>query len=134
MVNRIPKEVDGLIGLRMRSRRRELRLSQQRLATLIGASVEQVEKYETGRTSLNVARLIEIAGVLQAPLEFFLRDIGENWPLTGKPANGFEAHVARDARELVRAFVGIPQESGRLRLLSLARELAKDRQLSEKLN
>lgn len=56
--------VDQEIGLRIRSRRLDLRLSQVSLADAIGVTFQQVQKYEKGQNRISAAMLIKIASVL----------------------------------------------------------------------
>lgn len=63
-------EIDRIVGTRVRTRRLELGLSQQKLAGALGLTFPQVQKYENGRNRISVSRLQQIAGVLQM-------DIGE---------------------------------------------------------
>ena len=57
--------VDQEIGLRIRSRRVELRMSQVALAEAIGVTFQQVQKYEKGQNRISAAMLLRIAQVLQ---------------------------------------------------------------------
>ncbi len=45
-IDRAPNPVDRHVGLRIRMRRKELGMSQERLADGIGLTFQQVQKYE----------------------------------------------------------------------------------------
>lgn len=62
---------DGEVGKRARSRRLELGLSQTELASQIGVTFQQVQKYEKGVNRIGAGRLQRIAGALQVPVSFF---------------------------------------------------------------
>jgi transcriptional regulator with XRE-family HTH domain len=53
------------IGARIRSLRAARRISQTQLASLLGVSYQQVQKYENGRTRLSVATMKRIAEVMK---------------------------------------------------------------------
>ena len=72
---RSAKEIDALLGQRIRRRRQETRWTQASLAEEIGISFQQLQKYERGTNRVSVARLIEIADVLEAPLSYFLNNL-----------------------------------------------------------
>ena len=69
-----PNPVDIELGLRIRRRRRELHLTQEQLGAHIGASEQQMQKYENGRIGISAAKLLEIARALQVPIAFFLEE------------------------------------------------------------
>jgi transcriptional regulator with XRE-family HTH domain len=53
------------IGRRIKTRRRELKLSQAALAVQIGVSTQQVQKYEYGKDRLFPMRLLALSKALQ---------------------------------------------------------------------
>lgn len=65
-------EKDIIIGKRLRQLRQVKGFSQQSLATDIGVTFQQVQKYETGRNRLSVTRMLSIAVILKAdPIELY---------------------------------------------------------------
>lgn len=66
-----PKEIDKYVGTRIRARRTELKMSQERLAELIDVSFQQLQKYEGGVNRIGAGRLYAIAKALDAPIGFF---------------------------------------------------------------
>lgn len=70
-----PHPVDVLVGARMRQRRIYLDMNQGQLATLLGLTFQQVQKYESGSNRISAGRLHYIAKLLEVPVEwFFQRD------------------------------------------------------------
>lgn len=66
------------IGWKVRVRRQELGLSQERLAEAIGITYQQVQRYENGSSYLNTDRLQTISNVLDVPVTYFFEEpIGE---------------------------------------------------------
>jgi len=70
--NRASGSVDVYIGKRIRARRAELGVSQHNLASRIGVTFQQIQKYEHGRNRCGPARLIAIAKALQVPIGYLL--------------------------------------------------------------
>jgi transcriptional regulator with XRE-family HTH domain len=62
---------DAEVGLRVRSRRLENRLSQTELADRIGVTFQQVQKYEKGVNRIGAGRLQRISEALGVPITFF---------------------------------------------------------------
>ncbi len=67
--------VDLHVGMRLRLRRRELKVTQTELAEHLGISFQQVQKYERGMNRLSASRLYEIAGVLRVGVEYFFEGL-----------------------------------------------------------
>lgn len=57
-------EMDRAIGAAIRVRRYKKKMSQPKLAKLLGVTPMAVQHYETGRTSLSVVKLVQIAEAL----------------------------------------------------------------------
>ena len=71
-----PTHNDVLIGARVRLRRKDLGLSQQKLAAALGITFQQIQKYEKGTNRIGAGRLMEIAGSLGVPITYFFEGIG----------------------------------------------------------
>lgn len=67
-----PREADLFVGRRLRARRKELGLSQTRLAEAAGITFQQVQKYEKGTNRVSAGRLAVFAETLKVPVSFFL--------------------------------------------------------------
>ena len=63
--------MDALVGSRLRSRRKQLRISQEKLGKEVGVSFQQVQKYENGTNRIGAGRLAEISKVLDVPVAYF---------------------------------------------------------------
>ena len=70
--------VDKIVGARVRQRRVEIHMSQERLAELIGVSFQQLQKYESGANRIGASRLYAIASSLESPISYFF---GEEKPV-----------------------------------------------------
>lgn len=69
--SKLPSGIDRVVGQRIRWRRRELKLTQERLGELLELTFQQVQKYEKGVNRVSAGRLYEIAGVLGVPINYF---------------------------------------------------------------
>jgi transcriptional regulator with XRE-family HTH domain len=111
-----PSDVDRYVGRRIRMQRVQVRLTQDRLARLIGVSCQQQHKYERGTSRVSAGRLQAIARALDAEVaDFFV---------------GLEGR-ASDERddltpELVRAFLGIRDLRHRQAICLLVRALVDE--------
>ena len=72
---RTASSVDKKIGARVRVRRVEIGVSQQRLAELIGVTFQQVQKYESGANRIAAGRLLDIADALETPITTFFEGL-----------------------------------------------------------
>ncbi|THA09839.1 helix-turn-helix domain-containing protein [Rodentibacter pneumotropicus] len=67
-------ETDIAIGKRIQLRRKELGISAEVLAEKIGVSQQQFSRYERGATKMNVNHLVDIAIILNTPIDWFFSD------------------------------------------------------------
>jgi transcriptional regulator with XRE-family HTH domain len=58
------------IGQRVKSRRQALGLSEEAFAGALGVTREQLQKYETGQSCIEAARLQHVAEILKVPVLF----------------------------------------------------------------
>jgi transcriptional regulator with XRE-family HTH domain len=66
--------VDHYVSARIKLRRMELNISQERLGDLVGVKFQQIQKYETARNRVSASRLLEIANALGVTIEYFFQD------------------------------------------------------------
>ena len=70
-----PNPIDVHVGNRIRLRRTLLGYSQEKLASLLGLTFQQVQKYERGNNRVGASRLWDISKVLDVPINFFYEDM-----------------------------------------------------------
>ena len=63
------------IGRKIRTLRLERGLSQSRLATGIGLSFQQLQKYEIGENRISAARLFRLGQILEVPITWFFAPV-----------------------------------------------------------
>ena len=66
-----PDGIDARVGRKIRGRRKQLGISQPRLAASIGVSYQQLQKYEHGVNQVAPSRLAAIAAALDVPPGYF---------------------------------------------------------------
>jgi transcriptional regulator with XRE-family HTH domain len=65
------ENIDRHLGARLRARRNALGLTQAALAALVGATFQQIHKYESGQVRVSAARIWRLAGCLEVGMEYF---------------------------------------------------------------
>ncbi len=90
-----PGLLDSYIGKRLKLRRSMLQLSQEDVASLIGVTFQQVQKYECGCTKISASRLFIIAKVLQVDISYFFAGLEKEIPGFDKFQEDVN-HVAED--------------------------------------
>lgn len=73
-----PNPIDVHVGNRIRLRRTLLGLSQDKLASMLGLTFQQVQKYERGMNRVGASRLWDISKVLEVPINFFYEDMDKD--------------------------------------------------------
>lgn len=76
MPSEAARTIDLLVARRMRERRRQIGMTQQKLGAIIGVAFQQAHKYERGLSRVSAGRLFQIANALQAPISYFFLEDG----------------------------------------------------------
>ena len=71
MAKRGPNPIDRHVGSRVRQRRQELGLTQEKLGDALGLTFQQVQKYEKGTNRVSASRLQHLSRILKAPVPYF---------------------------------------------------------------
>lgn len=99
---RKPTDADRFVGQRLRQGRRELGLTQEALAALLGVTFQQIQKYEAGHSRMSAGRLLEIAVALGKPIGWFYEPFEIAESVEGARGRDLQTHdLKRDARRLV---------------------------------
>jgi len=72
---------DKKMGLKIRSRRMELKISQADLGEQLGVSFQQIQKYEKGVNRVGAGRMQQIATALDVPVTYFFDAVGTEMPV-----------------------------------------------------
>src|SRR6476469_607632 len=76
-LERSPNPVDRHVGLRIRLRRKELGISQEKLAEAIGLTFQQVQKYERAANRVSASKLWEMSRALSTNIGYFYEGLGD---------------------------------------------------------
>ena len=114
---------DVAIGQKVRALRFDRGLSQSELASQVGVTFQQVQKYENGANRISAGRLALIAKALGMPVTAF-------YGLSARPERerGFTYLRSAGAVRLVRAYAAIAPRGSRAALVVLAEALARGKQ------
>ena len=116
--------MDALVGSRLRSRRKQLRISQEKLGKEVGVSFQQVQKYENGTNRIGAGRLAEISKVLDVPVAYFFTGNSGGPSADGERGDARAILSEPGATELLQAFGQIGSLALRNAVVRLARDLA----------
>jgi transcriptional regulator with XRE-family HTH domain len=122
-----PHPVDRQVGLRIRMRRRELGISQEKLAEALGLTFQQVQKYERAANRVSASRLFDIACALNTSVSYFFDGFLSNEDAEKLGAADLAVHdllFTADGVELANLFTKLPRGRVRRGLLDLMRAMA----------
>jgi transcriptional regulator with XRE-family HTH domain len=124
---RAANAIDRKIGQRVRTRRLEIGMSQERLAELLGVTFQQVQKYEKGVNRIAASRLYDIAAALDMPAARFFENLS-NRPGVSEDKQEFVDDVLAtpEGSQLVSLFSSIKSLKVRRRVVELVKALAED--------
>jgi transcriptional regulator with XRE-family HTH domain len=131
MSPKAPGALDRYVGTRMRVRRLEVGMSQEKLGEALGITFQQVQKYEKGTNRVSISRLHQIAQALETPLSYFYEGGADGAGADGSFADPELAGVASDflklneGRALMRSFVAMTTVQRR-QVLDFVRQLTGD--------
>lgn len=108
------------IGERIKKRRRELGITQERLAETLNVTYQQVQRYENGTNSLNLENVQIIADALSVPISYFFEP---ERPL--KSAEETASYLPTEENKLLRYFRKIKDSSSKGVVIQVARLAAR---------
>ena len=126
---RAATSIDRKLGQRVRSRRLEIGMSQERLAELLGVTFQQVQKYEKGVNRIASSRLFDIASALQQPVSRFFEGLSHArgaGVAEGKPDYIDDALATPEGSQLMSVFASIKSQRVRRKVVDLVRTLAEE--------
>ena len=116
-----PRWIDEYVGRRIRERRCELGWTQERLASNLGISYQQVQKYEVGSNRISAGRLYQMAIRLEVDVGYFYERATSSRPGAAREHGGKN----RLPIDLVRNFANISNDPVRAAVCGLIRTLAE---------
>jgi transcriptional regulator with XRE-family HTH domain len=115
-----PSPTDVVVGRNLRIWRMSRGFSQAQLASRLGVTFQQLQKYEVGANRIGTGRLVKAAAVLRVPISALFE--GTN---AAEPSRSLLALVS-DSRSfrLAHAFAAIKHNPFRLSLVELVEKIA----------
>ncbi len=110
--------VDVAVGRRLRSRRKELGLTQAEVARDLDISAQKLGKYEKGQDRMRARHIFLAAKYLGVPVGYFFR---EATAAKDDHALDRELDLVTQGLQLMRVFCAIPSSEERSELIQLAR-------------
>src|SRR5918997_4134780 len=125
----VPDPVDVHVGARIRTRRLLLGMNQEALATALGLTFQQVQKYEGGSNRVSASRLAQMAEILGVSVAYFFNDL----EAAGKVVTSDEAEIRDlmqrpEAIELIRWYYAIADSGVRQQFLEMVKAVAEAQQ------
>lgn len=114
---------DVYVGERIREARIAKKMSQTELGGLLGVSFQQVQKYETGRNRINMARVELLVSALNRPLSYFFSNVTDVRATANPILSGFIA--SSEGYDIANTWPHIPKKRRRV-LLELIHELTEE--------
>ena len=123
--------LDKYIGLRLRTRRLMLDMTQSDLAKVIGLTFQQLQKYEKGTNRVSATTLQKLAATMKVPITYFFKG-GSCENVAGKDVElEFTSFLATpDGLALVAAFKSIESKSLRRAVVTLVEGMGRRDRLS----
>jgi transcriptional regulator with XRE-family HTH domain len=114
---RKPSPVDVAVGRNVRFWRLSRGLSQAQLATRLGLTFQQVQKYEAGGNRIPTGRLVKLAAILGVPIAALFHGADGNEPVLA---------LISDSRSfrLAHAFAAIKNNRARESLVNMVEKIA----------
>jgi transcriptional regulator with XRE-family HTH domain len=126
---RAANAVDRRLGQRVRTRRLEISMSQERLAELLGVTFQQVQKYEKGVNRIAASRLFDISAALDMPVARFFEGLtSARMGGVAESDDSFihDALATPEGAQLIALFASIKNSKVRRRVVELVKALSDD--------
>lgn len=85
--------IDGYVGGRVRLKRLQIGMSQQKLGEALGVTFQQIQKYEKGVNRIGAGRLLEMADILGVPVGYFFEGAADFDKIRPPAAQSEEDHL-----------------------------------------
>ncbi|HWA01281.1 MAG TPA: helix-turn-helix transcriptional regulator [Caulobacterales bacterium] len=126
---RAANAIDRRLGQRVRARRLEIGMSQERLAEVLGVTFQQVQKYEKGVNRIAASRLFDISAALDMSIARFFEGLSPARARgVAEEEGGFihDALATPEGAQLMSLFASIKSVKVRRRVVELVRALAEE--------
>ncbi len=124
---------DQIVGSRVRLRRKQHAMSEQRLARILGVSVREIENFESGAARMGAVRLGNASKALDAPIGYFFAALSAVNSSKPQASPGQSLFLIPGAADLLSAYSRIANSQLRGAVLKLVLHLARESRGSESL-
>lgn len=124
---RAANAIDKRLGERVRARRLQIGMSQEKLAALLGVTFQQVQKYEKGVNRIAASRLFDVAAALDLTVASFYEGLSHRKSKDAADDAVSAVLATPDGAELVRLFSEIKSVNVRRRVVELVRAMTMER-------
>jgi len=112
--------IDAAVGDNMRVLRLSRKLSQGALASKIGISFQQLQKYEQGTNRISAGRLWRVAQFFEVPIHVLYNGVKGR---LGNELSPVSLITDRDAMRLVQAFDKVQNRAARKAIVTLVEKI-----------
>lgn len=134
-----PDYVDVHVGKKLRIKRSLMGISQERLASLVNITFQQIQKYERGINRVSASRLYQFSKILNIPVQYFFEDLENQSNNNNSSSYGFadneqdnfmgeveseDIMSKKETIDLIRAYYDITDENIRRDALKLLKSMA----------
>ena len=123
---RATNAIDRRLGQRVRTRRLEIGMSQERLGEILGVTFQQVQKYEKGVNRIAASRLYDIGVALDMSVAQIFDGIAPARQTKRTEKDLYLALATPEGAEMMKLFSSMRSAKVRRRALELMRELAAE--------
>lgn len=129
MPSKAANAVDIFVGARLRTRRREMSMTQEQLGMASDITFQQVQKYEKGANRMGSSRLCKLAEVLNVTAPYFFEGLptssSEDSPtISGDLSHLVEFLATLEGQALMRVFTRITDQRVRRSLATVVQQIA----------
>jgi transcriptional regulator with XRE-family HTH domain len=126
----MPDPVDIHVGQKIRQRRMLAGISQEKLASALGITFQQVQKYENGTNRVSASRLYAVSQFLKVPVSFFFDNITKaqtSGLAVAEKVEGLDLENLnnKETGQLIVAYYAIEDKGSRKTALEMIKQLAK---------
>ncbi len=121
--------VDIHVGQRVRLQRQRRGLSQTQVASAVGLTFQQLQKYERGTNRISSSKLFELSKVLGVPVGYFFDEVSSERSAANEnfgPEHPLACLLGTaEGAELARAFPKVRNPEHRRKILGLVQALSE---------
>ena len=118
--------VDVRVGARIRARRQELGLTQEKLADRLGVTFQQLQKYERGTNRVAASRLYHLTTVLKVEPAYFFDTPSAQGPKCASLAGERDPASEEDTLRLNDAFRRLKSQALKRAVVALIENIGMD--------